>query len=300
MIMLEIRSFIHSIVILLLLFFIFSPTFVFTEEKCSKIVPSKNDKRGDSVFKDKWVQLTEKKILLDQYRPLPKEVVDNLYQWFRVELTYTSNAIEGNTLNRIETKLAIEEDIAATPNKLISEYLEAKNHARAFDWIKKRAKDKNPDISKEDILDVHRIILRSINDEDAGYYRNTRARISGSSVILPNPVKIPKLMNTFVEWLNTEARNLHPIERAAEAHYTLVSIHPFVDGNGRTARLFMNMILLMEGYPEVIIRTEDRLNYITALEKIYLVGSKEDYLKLIIERAKDSLDIYLDALRNED
>ena len=123
-------------------------------------------------------------------------------------------------------------------------------------------------------------------------------RISGSTVVLPNPLKVPDLMSEFIQWLNTSSE-LHPIELAAEAHYRLVTIHPFVDGNGRTARLLMNMILLMHGYPAAIIRKRDRLSYIAALEEAQLGGPKDKYLKLITKAVDRSLDIYLKALKGE-
>ncbi len=125
---------------------------------------------------------------------------------------------------------------------------------------------------------THNIILKGIGDEDAGHYRSIAVRISGSTVILPNPLKVPDLMDEFITWLK-QTDNLHPVELAAEAHYRLVTIHPFVDGDGRTARLLMNLILLMLGYPAAIIRKRDRLVYISSLEKAQLGGSKENYFK---------------------
>jgi Fic family protein len=149
------------------------------------------------------------------------------------------------------------------------------------------------------ILHIHDIILKGIDDANAGHYRSVPVRISGSAVVLPNPRKVPDLMQEFVEWLK-HSGNLHPVELAAEAHYRLVTIHPFVDGNGRTARLLMNMILLMTGYPSAIIRKRDRLAYIGSLEKAQLGGSKDDYLKIIAKAVDRSLDIYLKAANGED
>ena len=124
-------------------------------------------------------------------------------------------------------------------------------------------------------------------------------RISGSAVVLPNPRKMPDLMQEFAEWLSHN-QGLHPVELAAEAHYRLVTIHPFIDGNGRSARLLMNMILLMSGYPAAIIRKGDRLAYIGSLEKAQLGGSKNDYFKIIAKAVDRSLDIYLKAATGED
>lgn len=245
-----------------------------------------------------YENLTAKKTHLDSIRPLPTELVRNLGDWFRVELTYTSNAIEGNTLTRKETALVVEKGITVGGKSLI-EHLEATNHARALDWVALLAGRSPKSLTEEDILHIHSIILQGIDDTNAGRYRTIPVRISGSAVILPNPLKVPDLMQTFVEWLNRSTR-LHPVELAAEAHYQLVAIHPFTDGNGRTARLLMNLILLMNGYPPAIIRARHRLAYIDALEKVHLGGAKDDYLKIITKAVDRSLDIYLKAATGED
>lgn len=178
--------------------------------------------------------------------------------------------------------------------KSLIEHLEATNHAHALDWVKKQVTRKPTSLSQKDIFNIHDIILKGIDDANAEHYRSMPVRISGSSVVLPNPRKVPDLMTELVEWLGKD-QHLHPIELAAEAHYRLVTIHPFIDGNGRTARLLMNMILLMTGYPAAIIRKRDRLDYIASLEKAQLGGSKETYLKLISDAVGRSLDIYLRA-----
>jgi Fic family protein len=149
-----------------------------------------------------------------------------------------------------------------------------------------------------DVLQIHETVLRGIDDDNAGHFRTIPVRISGSPVILPNPVKVPNMMEAFIEWVVT-SKNLHPVELAAEAHYQLVTIHPFVDGNGRTARLLMNLILIQNGYPPAIIRTRDRLKYIGGLEKAQLSGSKGGYNKVIEDAVDRSLDIYLKAAAGE-
>ena len=242
-------------------------------------------------------KLINKKNQLDSYRPLPDELLRNLDDWFRVELTYTSNAIEGNTLTRRETALVVEKGLTIGGKTLI-EHLEATNHAHALDWIKEQIRRKPQVLSEKDILLIHDIILQGIDNQNAGHYRNVPVRISGSVVVLPNPRKVPDLMEKFVEWLK-DSEHLHPLELAAESHYRLVTIHPFVDGNGRTARLLMNMVLLMSGYPAAIIRKRDRLAYISSLEKAQLGGSKDDYIKIIMKAIDRSLDIYLKAAQGK-
>jgi len=248
-----------------------------------------------------FTHLTEKKAELDRYRNtgegLPSGLVKNLEDWFRVELTYTSNAIEGNTLTRRETALVVEKGLTVG-GKSLQEHLEASNHAYALDWIKNLAHRPDGVPSENELLQLHSLILRGIDDRHAGRYRDVTVMISGSSVVLPNPFKVPELMEEFIQWLTT-TKNLHPVELASEAHYRLVSIHPFIDGNGRTARLLMNLILINHGYPPAIISKRDRLAYIASLEKAQLGGSRDDYLKMIAKAANRSLDIYLKAIKGE-
>ncbi len=161
------------------------------------------------------------------------------------------------------------------------------------------ASSKTSDLTEIDILTIHNTILRGIDDENAGHYRSIPVRISGSPVILPNPQHVPDHMKTFIKEI-TASNDFHPIELAAKAHYQLVTIHPFVDGNGRTARLLMNLILLQHGYPPALIRTRDRMKYISSLEKAQLGGSDLDYHKVIYDAANRSLDIYLNAVTGKD
>ena len=246
----------------------------------------------------KLTTLTAKKQLLDTHKPLPKEIIKNLDEWFRIELTYTSNAIEGNTLTRQETALVVEEGITVQ-GKSIQEHLEAINHAKAFDYIQKELIRKNrKDTTQQNILDIHHTILQKIDDTNAGRYRSVAVGLRGSQTILPNPLKVPELMHEFIHWLHSTNTD-HPVKIAADAHYKLVTIHPFVDGNGRTARLLMNLLLMQAGYPSAIIRKEDRSAYINSLEKGQTGGSLNDYYSIIYEAVDRSLDIYLETAEPE-
>lgn len=242
-------------------------------------------------------RLIAKKERLDSYRPLPQELVKNLEEWFRIELTYTSNAIEGNTLTRQETALVVEKGITVQ-GKSVEEHLEAINHAKAMDFIKTLAGKKRQDIENNDILNIHRIILKKIDDVNAGRYRAVAVRLKGSETILPNALKVPELMEKFIDWLQGESLD-HPIKIAVDAHFKLVSIHPFVDGNGRTARLMMNLLLMQEGFPPAIVRKEDRIDYISSLEKGQTKSDLTDYYTFMFEAVDRSLDIYLKALEPE-
>ena len=242
-------------------------------------------------------ELSRKKELLDQYRPLPPALVSNLEDWFRVELTYTSNAIEGNTLTRRETALVLEEGLTVG-GKSLREHLEAANHAAAIDWVQERVGQKPEKLGERDVLEIHAMILKGNDDTNAGRYRSIPVRISGSTIVLPNPAKAPNLMAGFAAWL-AESGDLHPVALAAEAHYRLVTIHPFVDGNGRTVRLLMNLLLMIAGYPPAIIQKRERLAYLGALEKAQTGGSKSDFESLIYRAAGRSLDMYLKAARGD-
>lgn len=246
---------------------------------------------------DKLNLLTQKKQKLDGFRPLPPELVKNLDEWFKVELTYTSNAIEGNTLTRAETALVVEKGITVQ-GKSLTEHLEATNHVEALEYVKTLVGKKRQDITEQDILDINRLILNKIEAANAGRYRTQHARLTETDVILPNPAKIPELMGEFMAWL--VGRNFdHIVKIGAEAHFKLVSIHPFSDGNGRTSRLLMNLLFMQQGYPPAIVRKEDRLAYINSLEKAQKDGGLDDFYTLIYEAVNRSLDIYLEALQPE-
>jgi Fic family protein len=242
---------------------------------------------------DLLARIDQKKQRLDKLQPLPSDLIKNLDEWYRVELTYTSNAIEGNTLSRRETALVVDKGLTIQGKSLV-EHLEAVNHAEAVDYIRKLASHTKPnDITQDTILEIHKFILSKIDDTNAGRYRNVPIRVTGSSHVFPNHMRVAELMTEFIQDLHEKAKTMHPCLLASYAHYTLVGIHPFVDGNGRTARLLMNLILQQCGYPPAIIRKEDRLKYINALEQGRIESSMTNFDTLISGAVEHSLDIYL-------
>ena len=241
--------------------------------------------------------LEEKKQRLDGFKPFSVDLVTNLREWFKIELTYTSNAIEGNTLSRAETALVVEKGVTVD-GKTLQEHLEAINLAQAFDWIMQQIDTKKQDITESTILELHQLILQKIVDNQAGKYRTVPVRIAGSTVVMPNAMKIPELMGEYISWLQKSEDN--PLTVAMDAHFKLVSIHPFVDGNGRTARLLMNLLLMQTGYPPAIIRKEERKQYIASIEKAQLGGSLANYYSLMYEAVNRSLDIYLETLEDKE
>lgn len=237
-------------------------------------------------------RIDEKKAQLDAVRPLSLTVVAKLKEYFDVEWTYHSNAIEGSTLTLAETRLVVLDGLTVS-GKSLREHLEAINHKHAIDFVEALARRQKP-ITEHNIRQIHALILRTVDDENAGSYRNVQVRITGTTYVPPQAIAVPSLMQEMVDWLNSvEAMRLHPVERSALAHFRLAHIHPFVDGNGRTARLLMNLILMREGYPPAVIRMKRRPQYYEALA---LANGEErkPFITLVAEEAERSLDIWLE------
>jgi Fic family protein len=213
---------------------------------------------------------------------------EQLYKWLKSELAYTSNNIEGNTLTRKETRLVIEEDITSSSKPFVH-YQEAVNHAKAFDYIIDILKS-GKTINENVVLDIHKKLLSGIDDYNAGFYRNCPVRISGSRVILPNPMKVPDLMKEFF----AKYEHIEGVADIIKLHLDFVSIHPFSDGNGRCARLLMNLLLMQNGFCPIIIRPRDRKRYINSIEKAQLTGEIEDYMRFMLFRLSHSFDTIFD------
>lgn len=234
---------------------------------------------------------------LDAHLPFPKDFLANIQEWLKIELTYTSNAIEGNTLTRNETAIVVNDGLTVE-GKTLREHIEAVNHARAFDWIIQEISTKNT-ISEHTILSLHQHILDHIDDMHAGRYRSVPVRIAGSTVILPNAAKVPDLMHDFMIWFEEQRQICHPVTLAIDAHYKLVSIHPFTDGNGRTARLLMNAILMQAGYPPAIIRKEDRKDYLASIERGQLGHPLSQYYTFMYTSVLNTMELYLHTLEQK-
>ncbi len=224
-----------------------------------------------------------------------KQALKVFNDWLLTELSYTSNHIEGNSLTRKETTLAITQGITSSSQKPLKDYQEAINHAKAFKLVLQLAQN-NKEITQNDILNIHKEILKSIDDDYAGCYRNVRVRISGSSVVMPNPLKVPDLMKEFIKFINSKQENV--IQQAITAHFKFVSIHPFIDGNGRTARLLLNLLLLKNGYYPIIIRPRDRKNYLKTIEKGQLKSDLKSYSEFMFKTLNNSYQTYIDMFDN--
>ena len=216
---------------------------------------------------------------LDSKRPIPKETLKSLKESINLEWTYNSNGIEGNTLTLRETQVVLEG--ITVGGKSIKEHLEAINHEKAILYLDDLVKDKNP-ITEWNIKNIHQLILKDIDNDNAGRYRKENVTIKGATHIPPDYIKIPELMEKLILNYNTW-NEYHPIIKSALLHGELVKIHPFVDGNGRTSRLLMNLDLMNSGYNPVIIKKESRLKYYEALDKAHTTGNYTDFVKLVTE-----------------
>ena len=217
-------------------------------------------------LKQEYSICTEYKKRIDSLRPFPPETLQSLKEYYRVGLTYSSNALEGNSLTESETKLIIEDGLTVNGRPLHDVY-EAVGHAKAYDELYNISKTKP--LALADILRLHELFYHQINHEMAGKIRTGRVFLTGSRYKLPAPEAVPKLLNEFVDWFNASEDKLNPVEFAALVHQRFVFIHPFVDGNGRVARLLMNLSLMRSGYEIAIIPPILRGEYIAALEKAH-------------------------------
>ena len=211
----------------------------------------------------KYKKADENNRLLSAYRPLPPETLKSLREYYRVGLTYTSNALEGNSLTESETKVVIEDGLTIE-GKPLRDHYEAVGHAKAYDYVYQITEKEG--LTEEDILILHRLFYQQIDAEKAGHYRNVKVYISGSRYMVSAVSKIPSEMQKLVKWYNDNEKKLHPIELAATLHQRFVFIHPFQDGNGRVARLLMNLALLRNGFTIAIIPAILRHEYIYSLE----------------------------------
>lgn len=226
-------------------------------------------------------------------RPLSARSLAALDAWYDVELTYTSNALEGNTLTRSETAIVLEKGITVS-GKPLKDHLEAIGHKEALAYVRELATNRGEPIREVDIRNIHRLVIQKIDPEEAGRYSDHQRMISGSPLVLPSPAEIPARMGDFAKWL---VNAQFTPDTAFDAHEGLVTIHPFTDGNGRTARLLMNLILLKAGFPPVVILPEERPAYHDGLQTLQIAGDRAPYYAFMNARLEAALDHHLELLR---
>ena len=217
----------------------------------------------DLTDKDILIKLSSLKSALDGYRPFSEHVVKQLKDYYRIGLTYTSNAIEGNTLTEAETKVIIEDGITIG-GKSLREHHEAIGHAKAYDHIYSLL---DKPVSEEDILFLHKLFFEKIDFENAGRYRQKNVIITGTDYLPPDYEKVSEMMKKHIENLNKDVRDKHPLEHASDLHAEFESIHPFTDGNGRIGRLLLSILCMKKGYCPVIIPPIRRAEYIDVMQK---------------------------------
>jgi len=236
---------------------------------------------------------------LDELRPLSSpEALARLEHYYDIELTYTSNAIEGNTLTAVETTLVIEQGLTIG-GKPLKDHLEALDHFDAIRYVRELARERTR-LTESDIRNLHRLVMQRSAPQIAGSYADSPryVRTETGRHSFPTPAEIPALLGDFAGWLQTASLSEPETPATAfAAHLRLVGIHPFNDGNGRTARLLMNLILIRGGYPPIAVRPEDRLEYIRALQQEQTGGGSLDFNLLLYRRLDETLREYLTVLR---
>ncbi|RXZ80931.1 Fic family protein [Paenibacillaceae bacterium] len=230
-----------------------------------------------------FTKIDQLKKELDELRPLPAAAVKNLEEVYQVEWTYNSNAIEGNTLTLLETKLVLEEGLTIGGKKL-REHFEIVNHSEAIYYVQDIV-NRNIALTEYVIKSIHHLVLKNIDDENAGRYRLINV--------------LAEKMEQLMQWYNDNAEIVHPVELAAEFHFRYVHIHPFSDGNGRTARLLMNLILMKNGFPPAIVKAAnaDRLKYYETLEAASIDSDKKPFIQFIAGCVEESLQRYIGAVK---
>lgn len=231
---------------------------------------------------------TLKNIINNQNKLFDSFTLQQIKEYYRIGLTYTSNALEGNSLTETETKVVLEEGITIG-GKRLQDHFEAVGHSNAYDCLLQNIQTK--DITEEIIKKLHHLFYFRIDEHNAGTYRKVKVFLTGSKFALPSPEEIPNLMHDLINELDELRNNVHPVEFAALVHKKFVFIHPFVDGNGRVARLLMNLALLQAGYTITIIPPILRSDYLKALEKAHV--NDQDFIELIARMVKETQQDYL-------
>jgi len=238
-------------------------------------------------------RLYQKKAKLDSSRPLPESALRRIKTDLSLEWTYNSNSIEGNTLSLQETQMVLQEGITVK-GKSLREHFEVFNHEKAIDYLYTLVKESYA-LRSIDLLSIHGLVLKSIEDDFAGRLRNGGVRIVGSNFTPPNANKVSDFLDELISFVNDNPLGLNDIVLTTIFHHKFVWIHPFFDGNGRTVRLAMNLLLMRKGFPPAIILKTDRKKYYESLNQ----ANKGNYHKLcllMLQAVERSLNMYINAL----
>lgn len=240
--------------------------------------------------------LGSKLIELNSCRPLPETVLKKIREHFQLEMTYNSNAIEGNTLTLRETALVLQEGFTVK-GKALKDHLEAKNQKEALEFLYELIDlEKHNTVSERLIREVHSLVVKESDAELAGKYRDGNVMITGADHNPPEAFQVTQEMNSLIKWIKDNESIIHPVELAAMVHHKLVFIHPFWDGNGRTARIIMNVFIMQAGYPIAVILKNDRKRYYRVLSEADK-GNYKPISEFVAQAVIRSLNIYLKLLK---
>ncbi len=255
----------------------------------------------DTKYRDElqstFERLYDKRAVLKKSRPLPTIALQKIKDSLSIEWTYNSNSIEGNTLTLQETQMVLQEGITVK-GKSLREHFEAKNHEKAINFLFSIVNE-GYEIRAIDILSIHSLVLNMIEEDFAGRIRNGGVRITGANFVPPNANKVSDLLDELIDFVNTNPLQLNDIELATIFHHKFVWIHPFFDGNGRTVRLAMNLLLMRKGFPPAIILSNDRKKYYEALNQANN-GNYQKLMLLMCQAQERTLNIYLSSLPDND
>lgn len=247
-------------------------------------------------FQSTFDRLYDKLAVLNQNRPLPHSAISKIKESLSIEWTYNSNSIEGNTLSLRETQMVLQDGITVK-GKSLREHFEAKNHEHAINYLYQIISDDYV-LRSIDILSLHGLVLRTIEDDFAGRIRNAGVRITGANFVPPNAHKVSDLLDELIQFVNKNPFQLNDIELATIFHHKLVWIHPFFDGNGRTVRLAMNLLLMRRGFPPAIILKNDRKKYYDALNQANN-GNYQKLTLLMCQALERTVNIYLTSIPSD-
>ena len=232
-----------------------------------------------------YERVDEHKAAIEVARPFAGHNLAMLREYYRIGLTWSSNALEGNSLTEMETKILLEDGLTVG-GKPLRDTFEALGHSKAYDYMFSLLGVRV--ISLDNIKTLHRLFYSSIDEANAGVWRNVEIIVTGTDYVFPSPEELDEQMRDFAAWIACERDTMHPVQFAAMLHLKFVTIHPFIDGNGRVARLLLNTALIQDGYLLAVIPPILRLEYLNAIRRYQSSGDAEAFCQLIAKLVLES------------
>ncbi len=244
-----------------------------------------------------YEDLTQKKNELEKLPPLEADVAEELRKTVDLELTSVGDCFDGGALTRRETEQLLFKN-KVVPQRSLTEHIQALNISKAFEMVQELAARTGRPVDDSDVKNIHRVIVRELDDKNGGMFRGFAMTFPTGDQPLPEPARVQRMMDDFGMWLYT-VRTLHPVAMAAEAHLRLMSIHPFGKGNGKTARMLMNLILMKNGYPAALFSRREKKEYWQSLESAIYNNDRTDYDKLVCRAVNRALELHLKAAKKQ-